>query len=212
MPKETFNNLSAEKQEKIIRSAVSEFSKHGFEKGNVGSIAKNAGVAKGSIYQYFEDKKELFMYSVQWVVDIFIKKYNQHTIPKNINIFDYFYLSSSQVLQQLKEEKELAVFIQDVILDKYGRTTNESMEVMAKAADEYVLMLIRDGKESGSIRNDIDDKILSMFLTGASMKIKESILNKARNAGTDITDCGFKLYENDIKAMLELLKNGMGMK
>jgi hypothetical protein len=83
---------------------------------------------------------------------------------------------------------------------------------MMKASDEYVLKLIREGKSSGSIRTDIDDNILAMFMIGASMKIKESILNKARNTGTDIIDKGFEMYDSDIKAMLELLKNGMGAK
>lgn len=212
MPKDTFYNLDEEKQNKVIRSAISEFLKHGFEKGNVGTIAKSAGVAKGSIYQYFENKKELFMFSVHWSLDLFIRKYDNYIIPKDINIFDYFYQSSSQMLLQLREEKELAVFIQDVFLGKYSTMTDESLAVMMKVADEYVLKLIREGKENGSIRKDIDDTVLSMFLTGASMKIKENILNKARNAGTDIIEKGFEMYDRDIKAMLELLKNGMGEK
>ena len=212
MPKDTFFNLNEEKREKLVRSAINEFLKHGFEKGNVGDIAKSAGVAKGSIYQYFENKKELFMYSVQWTLDLFINKYDKYIMPKDTNIFDYFYQSSEQILLQLREEKELAVFIQDVFLGKYSSMNDETIAVMMKAADEYVLKLIQEGKNNGSIRKDIDDNILSMFLIGASMKIKESILNKARNAGTDFIDESFEIYESDIKAMLELLKNGMGMK
>ncbi|MGE5631871.1 MAG: TetR/AcrR family transcriptional regulator [Caulobacteraceae bacterium] len=212
MPKDTFFNLSAEKQEKIVRAAISEFLKHGFEKGNVGDIAKSAGVAKGSMYQYFENKKELFIYSVRWAMDLFMNKYSKYTIPKDTDIFDYFYQSSKQILVMLREEKESAIFLQDVFLRKYSSMTDESTVVMMKAADEYVLKLIREGKNNGSIRKDIDDNILSMFLTGASMKIKEYILNKARNAGTDIVDEGFEMYDSDIKGMLELLKNGMGEK
>jgi AcrR family transcriptional regulator len=64
MPKETFFNLNEEKQEKIMRASISEFSRYGFEKGNIGSIAGSAGVAKGSMYQYFQNKRELFLYSV----------------------------------------------------------------------------------------------------------------------------------------------------
>lgn len=212
MPKDTFSNLNEEKQEKLVRAAISEFLKHGFEKGNIGDIAKSAGVAKGSMYQYFENKRELYMYSVRWAIELFISKYNNHTIPKDINIFDYFYQSSEQMLLQLREEKELAVFIQDVILGKHNSINDETITVMLKAADEYVLKLIQEGKNNGSIRKDIDDNILSMFLTGASMKIKENILSKARNSGADIIDNGFEGYESDIKAMLELLKNGMGEK
>jgi len=75
MQKDTFFNLSFEKQEKVMRAAISEFSIYGFEKGNVWDIAKNAGVAKGSMYQYFENKRELFLYSVRWSVEFLVKKY-----------------------------------------------------------------------------------------------------------------------------------------
>jgi len=212
VPKETFFNLNEEKREKVVRSAISEFLKHGFEKANVGDIAKSAGVAKGSMYQYFENKKELFMYSVHWSLDLFVEKYSINSIPKDTDIFDYFYQSSKPMLLQLREERELAVFIQDVFLGKYSSMTDESITVMMKVADEYVLKLILEGKKNGSIRKDIDDSILSLFLTGASMKMKENMLNKARNIGTDIIDEGFEMYESDIKAMMELLKNGMGAK
>lgn len=212
MPKDTFFNLDEEKQERVVRSAVSEFLKHGFEKGNVGDIAKSAGVAKGSIYQYFENKKELFLYSVRWSLDYFIKKVSKFVYPRNVNIFDYFYQSSEQILEQFRDDRELTIFIQDVFLGKYSGLTDESIDVMMKSADEYVLNLIREGKKNGSIRKDIDDDILAMFMTGASMKIKQNMLSKARSAGSDFIDEGLDKYDRDINAMLELLKNGMGEK
>ncbi|MDP4181181.1 MAG: TetR/AcrR family transcriptional regulator, partial [Bacillota bacterium] len=91
MPKETFFNLDEEKQEKVMRAAINEFSAHGFEKANIGLIAKNAAVAKGSIYQYFENKKELFLFSVKWSTDYLMKKYDIYSSYKNAttDVFDY---------------------------------------------------------------------------------------------------------------------------
>lgn len=212
MPKDTFFNLSEEKREKVIRSAISEFLKHGFEKANVGSIAKNAGVAKGSIYQYFENKKELFGYSVRWSVELLTKKSGRLILTQDKNIFDYFYQSSNQLLEQFRQEREMAIFIQDVFLGRYPGMTDESTTVMMKAADEFVMHLIKEGKKNGSIRKDMDDKILSLFLLGATTKIKENILSRARSDGADIIDAGFEKYDSDIKAMIELIKNGMGEK
>jgi len=209
MPKETFFNLNEEKQEKIMRSAVHEFQGSGFENGNVGRIAKNAGVAKGSMYQYFENKKELFLYTVQWSMQLFIRKYGKTILPEGANIFDYFYESARQILFQLNDEKELAIFIQDVFLGKYSSLTDETLGVMTEAANEYALGLIAGGKKNGSIRKDIDDHILVLFMTGTSMKIKEDILKRVKNAGMDIVE-DYEKYESDIKAMLELLKSGMG--
>ena len=210
MPKDTFFNLSQEKQEKVIRSAISEFLKHGFEKANVGVIAKQAGVAKGSIYQYFDNKKELFLHAVNWSMNLLMSKYQNSAVTKDIDIFTYFYETAAPLLQMLREEKEPAVFVQEVFLGRYAGVRDESMNTMLKVADDYVLRLIRQGKEKGSIRKDIDDDTLAMFMIAVSMKLKENLLNKAKRAGDDIIDDGFDKYMCYIKDMMELLKNGMG--
>lgn len=211
VPKETFFNLNEEKQENVMRAAINEFLKHGFEKGNIGDIAKKAGVAKGSMYQYFENKRELFLYCTKWSIDTVMKKYQKFLVfsHKEINMFDYLFESSKAILLQMKEERELVIFIQDIFLGKYKSLMDESMEYMMKVSDEYTIKLIRDGKESGYIRKDIDDKLLNLFLTGVSYKFKEYLMNKARDLGEDIIDEPFEVYESELKAMIELMKYGM---
>jgi len=212
MPKDTFFNLNFEKQEKVMRSAVSEIIKYGFEKANVGNIAKNAGVSKGSLYQYFENKRALFLFSVKWSMEFIVNKYDKYITMKDkeMDIFEFFYQNSKESMLQMQEERELVIFIQDVFIGKYSSITDESMAYMIKLSDEYLLNLIKDGKNNGSVRCDIDDKILSLFISGVTFKIKEYLMNKARNLGEDIVDGGFQVYEKEIKDMIELLKNGMG--
>jgi AcrR family transcriptional regulator len=213
MPKETFLKLPVEKQERIMRASVSEFTDKGFDKGNIGEIANNAGVAKGSIYQYFENKKELFLYCVQWTMGVLVKKYVKQMVPDDkSSIFDYLYRNSKDIMLQMKEERDLVIFIQDVFLGKYQNLTNESMAYVNQLSEEYMLNLIRAGKSNGTIRKDIDDHILQLFITGVSYKIKEYLMSKARNAGEDIIDEDYEVYEKDVLAMIELLKNGMGGK
>jgi len=62
MPKETFFNLPEEKRRLICEVALEEFAAHPFEKVSVNRIVRRAGIAKGSFYQYFEDKQDLFFY------------------------------------------------------------------------------------------------------------------------------------------------------
>jgi AcrR family transcriptional regulator len=214
MPKDTFFNLNKEKQEKIMRTAVSEFSNNGFENANIGNIAKNASVAKGSMYQYFENKRELFLFSLQWSLELVMNKYGKYLVltDDNINIFDYLYQSSKDVWSQINDEREVIIFIQDVFLGKYNHLTNESMKYIMKVSDEYILKIVQDGKRNGSIRTDIDDEIIALFITGVSTKIKERMMNRARAAGEDIVDESFEMVEKDIKSMIELLKSGVGTK
>lgn len=211
MPKETFFNLSEEKQENVMRAAITEFSKHGFEKGNIGDIAKSAGVAKGSMYQYFENKRELFLYSVKWSTDLLMKKYQKYMVitDKEMNVFDYLYETSKTIMMQMREERELVIFIQDVFLGKYKNLMDESMEYMLKISQEYTLQLIRQGQENGYIRKDIDDTLLCLFITGSSYKFKEYMMSKARALGEDIMDEPFEAYESEVRALIELIKYGM---
>ena len=62
MPKETFFNLPEEKREAILDIVIKEFSDNDYKNVSVSRIVKRAGIAKGSFYQYFEDKKDYDCY------------------------------------------------------------------------------------------------------------------------------------------------------
>ena len=49
----------------IIAAGIKEFSAHGFERARLDRIATAAGVAKGTIYLYFENKEALFEAAVE---------------------------------------------------------------------------------------------------------------------------------------------------
>ncbi|MBE9063411.1 TetR/AcrR family transcriptional regulator [cf. Phormidesmis sp. LEGE 11477] len=64
MPKPTFFNLSEKKRQKITDLAISEFASADYDNASISNIVKQAKIAKGSFYQYFEDKKDLYLYLV----------------------------------------------------------------------------------------------------------------------------------------------------
>ncbi|PLX21155.1 MAG: hypothetical protein C0599_08290 [Salinivirgaceae bacterium] len=50
------------KKEKIVDAAITLFGENGFHNTSISQIAKNAGVSKGLMYNYFESKEELLKY------------------------------------------------------------------------------------------------------------------------------------------------------
>lgn len=62
MPTQTFFNLPEEKQRRILDAAIKEFSQRGVEEGNLANIIRDAGISRGSLYQYFDSKAELYAY------------------------------------------------------------------------------------------------------------------------------------------------------
>ena len=64
MPKETFYRLPDEKRERIMAAAEREFLENSFEAASINRIIKEVAIPRGSFYQYFEDKKDIFLYIV----------------------------------------------------------------------------------------------------------------------------------------------------
>ncbi|ROR23963.1 TetR family transcriptional regulator [Mobilisporobacter senegalensis] len=81
-----FFNLEKEKQERIINAALKEFTKNGYEKASTNEIIKEAEISKGSLFQYFNNKKELYLFLLDYVVEIINKIYDEI----NFNETDYF--------------------------------------------------------------------------------------------------------------------------
>ena len=48
------------KKEQILYAALDVFAKQGLEKGKIADIAKQAGIGKGTVYEYFKSKDEIF--------------------------------------------------------------------------------------------------------------------------------------------------------
>lgn len=62
MPKQTFFHLSIDKQDILIKAAKKEFSRVPLHEASIANIIKSAGIPRGSFYQYFKDKEDLFFF------------------------------------------------------------------------------------------------------------------------------------------------------
>ena len=65
MPTSTFLNLPPEKRQRIEAVALDEFARHPFDLASLSRIIKRTGISKGSLYQYFSDKVDIFF----WLLD-----------------------------------------------------------------------------------------------------------------------------------------------
>lgn len=210
MPKRTFNRLDDDKKERVMRAAIEEFQAHGFEKAKIEAIAKNAGVAKGSIYQYFDDKKELFLYSATWALEYFMKIIDRQTPLEEMDVYDYFLSGSRERFELLKKEPLLVAFSMDIVSGKYGRLAQEANSELDRIGEEYELRLIANGKKRGTVRDDLDDRALLLFFQGVTGRFDMEIMEKAGSFAFEPTEEQFGEMEELIKAMVSLLKQGMG--
>ncbi|HDX9692599.1 TetR family transcriptional regulator [Bacillus thuringiensis] len=90
MPKQTFFNLASEKKEALIQAAMKEFSRVPLFEASISNIIKDAGIPRGSFYQYFEGKEDVFFF----LLDEYSKRDNEKFISilkeKDGDLFDAY--------------------------------------------------------------------------------------------------------------------------
>lgn len=60
MPTSTFFALPAERRDRLVREAIHEFSERSYAEASLSQIAQRSRIPKGSFYQYFADKLDLY--------------------------------------------------------------------------------------------------------------------------------------------------------
>jgi TetR/AcrR family transcriptional regulator len=69
-----FLSLDTEKQDRIINAAIKEFARKGYDLASTNEIVKEAGISKGLLFHYFQNKKQLYLFLYEHMTTIFLEQ------------------------------------------------------------------------------------------------------------------------------------------
>ncbi len=69
MVKQGFLNLSVADQERVLEAALDEFAEKNYEAASLNRIIQSSRISKGSMYHYFHNKEDLYMYMLDTVIE-----------------------------------------------------------------------------------------------------------------------------------------------
>lgn len=175
MPKDTFFNLADEKREKIINEALKEFEENDFESASINQIVIRSEISKGSFYQYFDDKKDLYRY----ILKMMIEKKMTYITPMLQQPFDhgFFDVIREMNLAGLKFAKDHPSYtiignrlLKNTRTEMYQELIKEN-EGQAYAVYEH---LLRKAIETGEVRADIDVSFTAKIIFKLSAELVEN--------------------------------------
>ena len=157
MPKDTFYNLSLEKRERIEAAAIKEFRDYYYDASSINRIVDEAGIAKGSFYQYFDDKKDLYKHIMQ----IIIQKKTEHLSPTLMNPFglDIFSLLKEMYVSGLRfalSNPDLLEISNKLLSDSNHELYKEILEENKAKSDFFFLQMLNQSVNRGEIRKGLD--------------------------------------------------------
>ena len=117
MPSETFLRLPEEKRTRFINAAWEEFTSTRFADASINQIIKRAKIPRGSFYQYFLDKDDLFAYLLEEVRNHVKEEYRRVLEENGGDIFqaqlDCFDRMSGQDLSQDPVMERCMLFVKN---------------------------------------------------------------------------------------------------
>jgi AcrR family transcriptional regulator len=153
--------MSPERRDRLFQSAAEEFAARGYEAASLNRIIERAGIAKSSLYYYFDDKRDLFEQLVQSVVERFVR---------DIGGFDYRTLTAETFWPAIE-----ALFVKGVAFSErnmwsvhmgqlfYRLRTREKRDAaggLMGLAGGWTAALLRHGMRLGVVRTDLPEGLL----------------------------------------------------
>ncbi|WP_371069341.1 TetR/AcrR family transcriptional regulator [Sediminibacillus sp. JSM 1682029] len=140
-----FHKLHPEKKTLIINAAIKEFIQNGFNRASTNEMVKEAKISKGSLFNYFNSKKDLYVYLIEYGIQVIERLYEQI----DLNETDLFKRIEKIGLQKMHIQKEyphvfdfLASCVQeesaevtDMIKDKVNPVQEDGKKLIYKDID-----------------------------------------------------------------------------
>ncbi|WP_226670359.1 TetR/AcrR family transcriptional regulator [Metabacillus litoralis] len=205
MPTQTFFNLPEDKKIHIIEAAVDEFFDKGYEKMSISKLIVSAKIPRGSFYQYFEDKDDLYKYIIINIIGSRKSHYSNSLTEKigEMNFIPFIRELFISGLDFYKNEPKLAAIATDFLTLKNQELKSEIEGDSQKASHQFFINVIEERKKSGEISEEIDSDMLIYLINTINATFADYFLKHP--------DIGFESEEliQSLDRLLFILKNGI---
>jgi len=167
---------TGEKYHRILDAAVKVFARKGFHQATISQIAREAGVADGTIYLYFKNKDDIlvqfFNYKTKQVFAGFREEVNRAGTPveKLRNLVH-------RHLEEFQRDRNMAILYQSLTYQN-NEVVQKNIREMSRMYLDIVAEIIELGQEKGDIRRDLYVGLVKRFILGA---VEASISNWIRS-------------------------------
>jgi TetR/AcrR family fatty acid metabolism transcriptional regulator len=163
----------------ILEAAIKVFARQGFYQSTVAQIAREAGVADGTIYLYFKNKDDIlvhfFNYRTKQVFDQFRAAVNEadNSLDKLRNLIQ-------RHLMEFQRDRNMAVVYQ-VETHQSSRLAETQIREMSQMYQDLVSEIVETGQQDGSIRKDLYVSLVKRFILGAVDEVINTWLHSDKN-------------------------------
>jgi len=202
-----FENLSEDKQKRILEACILEFADKGYEKASTNTIIKDAKISKGILFHYFGNKKGLFLYIVEYGIQFLIKESRKYPFPKSSDIFERIIEFGMFKLKISHANPNISKLIVHAFINTPEDIRSEIQAKYEQLSLEFMPSLFKD-IDSSRFRSGVNPQkaleIVILFLEALQQKYNKQYQGREQELLGDVD----KIME-EYKEYVEVLKYGI---
>ena len=206
MPKETFFNLPEEKRELLIQLAIEEFLVFRYEGFSISRFVEKAGIAKGSFYQYFTGKEDLYRFIIElagqrklrYITDL---THELEALPF-FDLLKAIYMGSYDFL---KAEYQLAAIVDRFLKSSDSQCKEKILGDSLEKSNLFVEAMLKKAIEQGELQPQMDIPYTAFIITSFSVALSDYALSQV----STIQELGKDSYSDLVDKTIALLASGI---
>lgn len=206
----TFRNLSPEKQERVLAAAMGEFSDKGYQKASVNVMVSASGIAKGSIYQYFKDKKSLFLYVFDFAISMVRR--TLLAVKEETRDQDFFVRLEKSLLAGVdfihRHPRVYNLYLK-ILFDQHVPRRQELLQAVRRFAAEYLGSLVRQGQARGELRADLSPSAVVFLLDALLDRFLQAVAVPYFDVSLNLDQAGPAEMQGRVGELVGLLRDGL---
>ncbi len=207
---ESFENLDEAKKLNIINAGFKVFAEYGYSKASVEEIVKTAGISKGSLFYYFETKKNFYLHLYLYCgeqLERIIDSPGPDGTPAYMVYTDFFERLNAIQLLKMKVTVDypyMANFMKKVVFD----TATDIKEEITKINERYTkerAMVFFQGLDYHKFKEGIEPMMVIQLLTWCSEGCANQVLMETKMKSS------LQQSEPDFNKVVDLYNNYVRM-
>ncbi|MED4601212.1 TetR/AcrR family transcriptional regulator [Paenibacillus validus] len=167
-----------DKTDAILQAALKVFAEHGFNGAQISKIAKEAGVADGTIYLYFQNKEDILTTVYRTTLTGFTQLLTDR-LKETLNA-DAAIHAICEILFTFMEENVHIAYLNIVELRQHPMELRKEISQYTSPFFRLIEDVLQKGKEEGAFRPNLEVKHARRLLFGAMDQVISSWLISGR--------------------------------
>lgn len=173
---EKFEALNSEKKKLILNASMKEFIRGGYEKASMNTIVETAGISKGSLFYYFENKRLLYLFLFEVCEQMILDTAKEGIREENRDFISRVKHNIKGNVVLLREYPLIYAFISSCKSENSLKVKNDIEILKEKNANHLFARLYKDIDQS-LFRNEIDVDLSLYTIKTTMFQIVHDYLN-----------------------------------